>query len=180
MFIKCEETPNPNTLKFIIEDIKISDIATHFDREDVCTESPLAQHLFKTKEISSVLLGEHFVSITKCVTKEWEEIRTGILASLIDFFHSKQQSIIITNKPEKKELSSVEKEIVDVIRTKVRPHVAQDGGDVVFHEFKDNVVYLKLQGACKGCPSAVITLKQGIENMLKHYIPEVKSVEQIF
>ena len=181
MFIQCEETPNPHSLKFIITDIEVSDEAVHFNKEDDCSFAPLAAHLFQRDEIVAVLLGVDFVTITKHAEHDWRKIRPGILTDLTDFFNSKQPAILKKAKTTKKvkKVSKIEKEIIDIINEKIRPAVAQDGGDIIFDKFENNIVYLKLQGACQGCPSATITLKQGIENMLKHYIPEVQSVEQI-
>ena len=181
MFIQCEETPNPHALKFIITDIKISDKAIHFNKKDDCSLAPLAAHLFKRQTIDAVFLGVGFVTITKSEERDWQKIRPGILADLTDFFNSNQPTILKNAQATKevKKISKIEKEIIDIINEKIRPAVAQDGGDIVFDKFEDNTVYLKLLGSCQGCPSATITLKQGIENMLKHYIPEVQSVEQI-
>ena len=182
MFIQCENTPNPHALKFIITDVKVCDQVIHFNKDDDCSLSPLAAYLLKKNEVKSVLLGEEFITITKNEKHEWQKIRPSILADLTDFFNSNQPVMLENVKANeiKKNVNKIEREIIDILDEKIRPAVAQDGGDIIFEKFENNVVYLKLQGACQGCPSATITLKQGIENMLKHYIPEVKSVEQIF
>lgn len=178
MFIQCEKTPNPHALKFVITDIQVSHEVMYLNKEDDLSFAPLALYLFQRNEIVAVLLGVDFITITKHERYDWRKIRPLILGDLTDFFNSKQTATLKKDKTTK-EISKIEKEIISVINEKIRPAVAQDGGDVIFDKFENNIVYLKLQGACHGCPSATITLKQGIENMLKHYIPEVESVEQI-
>lgn len=183
MFIQVSETPNPETLKFTPE-IELSTIGSiYFDNPNNCQSSPMVQKLFKIEGIKAVLLAKNFLSITKQKDHDWDILKTLILSFLVDYFIS-GKSIIITEKSQKsaqklKTDDDISNQIIELIENKVRPAVAQDGGDIVFKEFKNGVVFLELHGACSGCPSATITLKNGIENMLKYYIPEVQSVEQI-
>ena len=158
-----------------------TDSALHFSRDENCENSKLAQELFKIPDVRTIMLGNDFISITKDDSAEWNDIKTAICAAIIDFFISGMPVVEEVKETAERKLgdSDVEKEIIELIETKVRPAVAQDGGDITFEKFEDGVVYLKLQGACQGCPSAGITLKQGVENMLKHFIPEVKSVESL-
>jgi Fe-S cluster biogenesis protein NfuA len=183
MFIRSEETPNPATLKFIPDDkiILEKDTAEFKNQKQAATSSPLALQLFEIAGIESIFFGRDFITITKSEAIEWSKIKAEIQATIMDFF--------ITGKPvmfEKKETenaseedSEIVKQIKELIEIKVRPAVAMDGGDIIFHSFEDGIVRLVLKGSCSGCPSSTITLKNGIENMLKHYIPEVEAVEQI-
>jgi Fe-S cluster biogenesis protein NfuA len=157
MFIQIEETPNPNTLKFLpgIEIMPQGQTASFRSEED-CKNSKLAKLLLEVDGVESVFFGSDFMSITKAESVNWQSLKAIIVATIVDY---------VTG--------------VEVIDEKVRPAVAQDGGDIVFHSYKDGVVYVEMQGACSGCPSATLTLKDGIENMLQYYIPEVIRVEQI-
>lgn len=195
MFISSQETPNPSTLKFMVEDqiILPSGTIEFKNQKQASNQSPLALQLFEIKGIKSILFGHDFIAITKKDQIEWSEIKTEIQATIMDFFvnqnpilfsskdqelknqNSNQETTIKTNDDE----SDIVKQIKELIEIKVRPSVAMDGGDIVFHSFEKGIVYLVLKGSCSGCPSSTITLKNGIENMLKHYIPEVESVEQI-
>ena len=182
MFIQIADTPNPESLKFIPDNTEIAGekISEYKKPEAAKLESPLAEKIFEIQGIKSVFLGKDFVTITKKSNISWNNIKTDIISTLMDFINSGQDVFYktdIDNTDE--EDSDVVKQIKELIEMKVRPAVAMDGGDIIFHDFKDGVVFLSLRGACSGCPSSTITLKNGIENMLKHYIPEVKSVEQI-
>jgi Fe-S cluster biogenesis protein NfuA len=184
MFIRTEETPNPATLKFIPDDkiVLEKDTAEFKNQKQAALKSPLALQLFEISGIEAIFFGRDFITITKSENTDWSKIKSEILATIMDFF--------VTGKPvmfESKEVadekneedSEIVKQIKELIEVKVRPAVAMDGGDIIFHSFVDGVVYLILKGSCSGCPSSTVTLKNGIENMLKHYIPEVESVEQI-
>ena len=184
MFIQSEETPNPNTLKFIPDGLVVLENGTaEFKNKNQASKSILAEELFKIEGVSGVFFGHDFITITKLKTTDWKEIKTEILAAIMDFFLSGQK---ILNEQKKKEVdldqedSQIVQQIKELIEIKVRPAVAMDGGDIIYRDFVDGIVYLELKGSCSGCPSSTITLKNGIENMLKHYIPEVISVEQIF
>ena len=184
MYIQTQETPNPSTLKFIpgIEVLKRG--SHHFNKaDDNYAHSPLTKQLFKIEGVKSVFFGSDFISITKEENTQWDKIKTYILAKLVDNFMAGipiiKEKKAIPKKTSKEGNFKIEQQIIELINTKVRPAVARDGGDIIYNKFKDGIVYLKLHGACQGCPSATITLKQGIENMLKHYISEVKSVEPV-
>jgi len=182
MNIKIENTPNPNTLKFIpgVEVLK-QHMIRNFSNKDDLNESTLAQQLFDIKGITNVFFGQYFISITKSAEEKWEEIQTPILAKLVDHFLSENPVLNTQQIDIKKENDKldIEKQIIELLNTRIRPAVAQDGGDIIYNRFEDGVLYLELHGACRGCPSSAITLKQGIENMVKHFIPEVQSVESI-
>ncbi len=184
MFIQTEETPNPATLKFIPEDIILleKDTAEFKNVQQAKEQSPLAYELFKIKGVSAIFFGRNFITVTKENTVDWKIIKPEILASLMDFFLSKQPIMHqINNSADQDDSqdSEIVKQIKELIEIKVRPSVAMDGGDIIYRGFEDGIVKLQLKGSCSGCPSSTITLKNGIENMLKHYIPEVEGVEQI-
>lgn len=181
MYIQTQDTPNPNTLKFIpgIEILKNG--SKQFNKNDNCTDSLLAQQLFEVDGVDSIFFGSDFISITKQNEVDWETIKTFILSKLVDHFLA-GLPVIKELKNEKKPIkvnSKIEEQIIELLDSKIRPAVAQDGGDIIYNKFENGIVYLELHGACQGCPSSTITLKQGIENMFKHYIPEIKSVESI-
>lgn len=202
MFIRCEETPNPETLKFIPDDriILPSGTLEFKNQKQASLKSPLALVLFEISGIKSVFLGKDFITITKNEEIKWVKIKTEIQATIMDFLSS-GKPILFENFTEKNlvdnqkntsnndqnngsdliksESDAIISQIKELIEIKVRPAVAMDGGDIIFHSFEDGIVYLVLKGSCSGCPSSTITLKNGIENMLKHYIPEVEAVEQI-
>jgi Fe-S cluster biogenesis protein NfuA len=195
MFIRCEETPNPQTLKFIPDDriILPSGTLEFKNQKQASLKSPLALVLFEISGIKSVFLGNDFITITKNEEIKWVKIKTEIQATIMDFLSSgkpilfeniSEENLTSSQKKSSNQESSNENEeiinqIKELIEIKVRPAVAMDGGDIIFHSFEDGIVYLVLKGSCSGCPSSTITLKNGIENMLKHYIPEIEAVEQI-
>jgi NFU1 iron-sulfur cluster scaffold homolog, mitochondrial len=180
MFIQTEETPNPESLKFI-PGIEVSpEKSVNFKSEQDCYISLLAKNLFDIKYVTSVFFGKDFITVSKQKDKSWEVIKPEILLTITEHFSANlpvfnsQDAKAEKDEPEGDELT---KQIKEIIEHKIRPALAQDGGDVVFHSFKNGIVKLALHGACSGCPRANITLKHGIENMLKHYVPEVISVE---
>lgn len=184
MFIQTQDTPNPNTLKFIPGCEVLSSGTMHFDSANEASHSPLALALFDIEGVKHVFFGADFISITKQDELEWHTLKPGLLGTIMEHFVAKRP---VLTKPleEIKESSSdefqdeISEQIKDLIDTRVRPAVAMDGGDIIFQGYKNGVVYLKLQGSCSGCPSATVTLKDGIENMLKHYVPEVIRVEAV-
>jgi len=191
MFIRFEETPNPLTLKFIPDDkVVLEKGSMEFkNQKQASTKSPLALQLFEIQGVQAVFLGHDFITITKNDAVEWSKIKTEIQATIMDFFVSNKPilfaNIVQDEKLNSSEISNSENsdsdivtQIKELIEVKVRPAVAMDGGDIIFHSFENGIVYLTLKGSCSGCPSSTITLKNGIENMLKHYIPEVEAVEQ--
>jgi Fe-S cluster biogenesis protein NfuA len=186
MFIRTENTPNPSTLKFIPDGKIIVENGTigFKNQKQASTKSPLALQLFEIKGIKALLFGYDFITITKTDDIEWQQIKAEIQATIMDFFVVGKPIFYDQNKKDSKEQSSeddneIVKQIKELIEIKVRPAVAMDGGDIIFHSFEDGIVKLILKGSCSGCPSSTITLKNGIENMLKHYIPEVVAVEQV-
>ena len=182
MFIQTENTPNPATLKFIPENIQIAGKnPTEFKNvEHAKGKSILAEQLFLISGVEAVFLGSDFITITKSESKDWQNIKTEILATIMDFCLLGKPAIIEQKVFEgSEEDSEVVKQIKELIEIKVRPAVAMDGGDIIYRGFDDGIVKLQLKGSCSGCPSSTITLKSGIENMLKHYIPEVEGVEEV-
>lgn len=180
MFIQSLETPNPHTLKFMpgVEVLKIG--TKNFASTDKFDASPLAVRLFKVEGVTGVFLATDFISVTKASDLEWDYMKPIVLAAIMDHFMSGMSVINETLDETKAEVTDeITKQIIEIIDTRVRPAVAQDGGDIIFRDFNNGIVYLELQGACSGCPSSTVTLKSGIESMLKHYIPEVESVEQV-
>lgn len=183
MFIQTEETPNPNSFKFIPGTI-ISDQPVYYStKEEAGNQSLLAVKLFNIEGVKSVFFGSDFITITKMEEKEWNILKPEILMIIMDHFEAgfpvfdnKEQ---FSSKISSKEFSNIEKQIIEIIETRVRPSVAMDGGDIIYKGFEDGIVKLELHGACSGCPSSTITLKNGIESMLKHYVPDVIAVEAI-
>ncbi len=186
MFIQTESTPNPHSLKFI-PGIVVSTKGTHrFRKEEEAHYSPLAKQLINIVGVKEVFFGEDFITITKIEAHQWDILKTEILLTLTDCFSSNIPIIIEITENSRNtdqniniEEDKITKEIREIIDTRIRPAVAQDGGDIVFHSFKDGVVKVKMHGACSGCPSSTVTLKNGIESMLQYYVPEVVSVEAI-
>lgn len=185
MFIQTQDTPNPQTMKFIpgVVVMPFGTVTfTKSGKSDI--ESNLATMLLDIKGVESVFFAENFITVTKGNELDWDVLKPLILTGMIDYFLTGSPVVSIQNSDVKdKTLDSVDTEIVkqikSIIETRVQPAVAQDGGSIIFKDFSDGIVYVELQGACSGCPSSTITLKSGIENMLKHYVPEVISVEAI-
>ena len=186
MFIQTEETPNPATLKFIPDgEVVLEKGTAEFkSQSQAATKSPLALQLLELSGVSAVFFGSNFITITKSEKVEWPQIKSEILAVIMDFYVSGKPIMFeqktSTESAEDESDSDIVKQIKELIEIKVRPAVAMDGGDIIYRGFEDGIVKLELKGSCSGCPSSTITLKSGIENMLKHYIPEVIAVEQIF
>jgi Fe-S cluster biogenesis protein NfuA len=178
MFIQTEDTPNPATLKFIPGVSVMAEGTAHFSAIDDASASPLARRLFGVDGVCGVFLGGDFISITKDDSREWFTIKPGVLAAIMEHFASGLPVIEDHGQSDDEDTEDSEtvKQIKHLLDTRVRPAVAMDGGDIVFHSFDDGVVTLYMQGACAGCPSSTATLKMGIENMLRHYIPEVQEV----
>mgnify|MGYP003493734908 CR=1 FL=1 len=179
MFIQTEDTPNPNALKFLPGSLVSQRPVFITIRED--SSSPLAKKLFDLGAIEAVFLGADFITITKTDDADWSVMKPQVIMVIMDHFVAGlpvfENSFAAEVIEAVSDLTEIEKQIIEIIETKVRPSVAMDGGDIVYQGFKDGVVMLELRGACSGCPSSTITLKQGIESMLKYYIPEVLSVE---
>ena len=181
MFIKIEETPNPETLKFLPGEVFFKGNPIEFKTIKDAKTSKLATRLLRIRGVSSVFIGRDFVTVTKESKLNWMPLKTLLLSSLVDFFKSGNEAVDIDAIQDKKKTKSsnpIEKQILELIESKVRPAVASHGGDIIFHSFKDGIVELELLGSCSGCPSATATLKMGVENMLKHFIPSIKEVRE--
>ena len=181
MFIQTESTPNPATLKFLPGRTVIADGTANFADASDAGRSPLATRLFAIEGVSGVFLGTDFVTVTKGDDKEWDVLRPQVLGGIMEHFQSGRP--VIEKDTGGGEVAGdddpIVKQIRELIDTRVRPAVAQDGGDIVFKGFEDGIVSLHMQGACSGCPSSTATLKHGIENMLRYYVPEVQEVRAI-
>ncbi len=178
MFIQTEDTPNPATLKFIPGVAVLENGTAEFTSVEDAQTSPLAKRLFAVDGVDSVFFGSDFLAITKAETMEWFSLKPSILAGIMEHFAS-GLPVIEAEQAEgsdNSEDSEIVQQIKHLLDTRVRPAVAMDGGDIVFHSFDDGVVTLQMRGACSGCPSSTATLKMGIENMMRHYIPEVREV----
>lgn len=184
MFIETENTPNPATLKFLPGVPVMGSGTADFANVQVADRSPLAISLFDLPGVARVFLGGDFVTVTKSDATEWQALRPQVLGVLMEHFVA-GRPVMNGNADAvlEEEIAPQDQEIVDQIKelldTRVRPAVASDGGDIVFRGYRDGIVRLHMQGACSGCPSSAATLKHGIENMLRHYVPEVLSVEQV-
>jgi len=184
MFIQTESTPNPATLKFLPGQEVIATGTADFPSADAAGSSPLASRIFSVEGATGVFLGPDFITVTKADDIEWDHIKPALLGAIMEHFQSGAPVIEgtdaagghATHDGEDAEIVDQIKELLD---TRVRPAVAQDGGDITFHGFERGIVYLHMQGACAGCPSSTITLKMGIENLLRHYIPEVTEVRPV-
>ncbi|SMX38314.1 NifU family protein [Maliponia aquimaris] len=185
MFIQTESTPNPATLKFLPGQTVLDMGTADFPNADAAGGSPLAQRLFAVEGVTGVFFGNDFVTVTKGDSADWDHLKPAILGAIMEHFQSGQPVMAdgavqtgghAAHDGADSEIVGQIKELLD---SRVRPAVAQDGGDITFHGFDRGVVYLHMQGACAGCPSSTLTLKMGIENLLRHYIPEVTEVRPV-
>ena len=181
MFVQTEQTPNPNTLKFI-PGKKVSEVGPVEFTSKNKSENKLIQKILSMKEIQMVFLGPDFITVKKGEKILWDKVKPQIIALINDYYLDGKSSVLDKNYIKKKShntknINEIEKRIIDILETKVRPAVARDGGDIKFKSFEKGLVTVELQGSCSGCPSSVMTLKQGVQNLLCHYVPEVKSVE---
>ena len=185
MFIQTESTPNPATLKFLPGQTVLDTGTADFPSSETAGTSPLATRIFAVSGVNGVFFGNDFVTVTKSEAIEWDHIKPAILGAIMEHYQSGQPIVDAGGEQSSghAEHSGENSEIVDQIKdlldSRVRPAVAQDGGDITFHGFDRGVVYLHMQGACAGCPSSTLTLKMGIENLLRHYIPEVTEVRPV-
>ena len=177
MFVQIESTPNPNSLKFLPGKI----VSNHGSFEVTKKEesnNELVKSLLSIKGVEGIFLGKDFISINKLDSTSWEEIKHIVISLINDFYLDGKEFVIDKNLEENTEnLEDIEKKIIKILEEKIRPAVAKDGGDIKFKEFKNGLVKVQLQGSCSGCPSSLMTLKQGVQNLLKHYVKEVNSVE---
>lgn len=183
MFIQTEETPNPASMKFLPGRAVMTSGTAHYAQADEATDSPLARRLFAVDGIDGIFLGADFVTVTKADAVDWQVIKPVVFGAIMEHFTSGDPVVAAAAGATEATAAVADDEIVvqikELLETRVRPAVAQDGGDIVFRSFENGIVYLHMQGACAGCPSSTATLKTGIENMLRHYVPEVSAVEQV-
>jgi Fe-S cluster biogenesis protein NfuA len=186
MFIQTEPTPNPATLKFIPGKTVLGDGTVDFRDKSEATASPLAQRLFGVDGVAGVFLGSDFISVTKAEADEWQHIKPAILGAIMEHYLSGAPVIQGGEGADEEALEDYDakdedtvKTIKELLDTRVRPAVANDGGDIVFRGFKDGIVFLHMRGACSGCPSSTATLRHGIENLLRHFCPDVQEVRPI-
>jgi Fe-S cluster biogenesis protein NfuA len=186
MFIQTESTPNPATLKFLPGRAVVAGRTANFTDAASAVRSPLAERLFGVEGVTGVFLGADFITVTKVEEQDWYQLKPAILGAIMEHFTAGKPVMLddaapaaASAAPSDAEDSEIVVQIKELLDTRVRPAVAQDGGDITFHGFEDGIVYLHMQGSCSGCPSSTATLKAGIENMLRHYIPEVHEVRAI-
>ena len=179
MFVQTETTPNPNSLKFLPGKTVSNCGSIEITRNDKI-DNELINNLLSINGIEGIFLGKDFISINKFDDVPWEEVKHIIISFINDYYSSGKESVLEKNLQEnEKNLEEIEKQIVKILDQKIRPAVARDGGDIKFREFKNGIVKVQLQGSCSGCPSSTMTLKQGVQNLLCQYIPEVKGVDVI-
>jgi len=182
MFIQTESTPNPNAVKFYTGS-EVSESPIHFSSIEESLGAKLVAKLFSIEGVGAVFFGSDFITITKKEEESWEALKPHIISNIMDHLVAglppldgyKAKAIDANNA----DLSEIEKQIIEIIETRVRPSVAMDGGDIIYKSFEDGIVFLELKGSCSGCPSSSVTLKNGVESMLQYYVPEVKAVEAI-
>tara|TARA_B000000609_G_scaffold142048_1_gene121262 strand:- start:214 stop:756 length:543 start_codon:yes stop_codon:yes gene_type:complete len=180
MFIQTEITPNPNSLKFF-PGKKVSNDTPLEITDKKMTDNELVRNILSINGVTGVFLADDFLSVNKEQNIEWEDLKHIVISLINDFYSNGAELIIDKNNLEEKtkNFTEIEKKIINILDTKVRPAVARDGGDIKFKEFKNGIVKVQLQGSCSGCPSSTMTLKQGVQNLLRHYIPEVKEVQAV-
>ena len=178
MFIQTEITPNPNSLKFLPEK-EVSKIGPLEVKSKNDTNNELLRNILSINGVTGIFLGENFLSVNKKENINWEDLKHIIISFINDYYSSGNSSVLEEEKDlkENNNLTEIEKKIINLLETKIRPAVAKDGGDIKFKSFENGVVKVELQGSCSGCPSSLMTLKQGVQNLLKHYVKEVNSVE---
>ena len=179
MFVQTELTPNPNSLKFL-PGKKVSNSGPYEITNKDEIQNELVRNILSVNGVEGIFLGQDFISVNKNDSISWDEIKHIVISLINDFYADGKEFVIDENLKEKvSDLNEIEEKIVKILEQKIRPAVARDGGDIKFKEFKDGVVKVQLQGSCSGCPSSTMTLKQGVQNLLCHYLPEVKEVVSI-
>jgi Fe-S cluster biogenesis protein NfuA len=179
MFVQTEITPNPNSLKFL-PGKNVSNKGSFEITQKDQTNNELVKNLLSINGVEGIFLGKDFISINKYDDTSWDEIKHIVISLINDFYSSGKECVVENTLIENNEnLKDIEKKIIKILDEKIRPAVAKDGGDIKFKEFKDGIVKVQLQGSCSGCPSSTMTLKQGVQNLLCHYLPEVKKVEAL-
>jgi Fe-S cluster biogenesis protein NfuA len=184
MFIQTEPTPNPATLKFLPGRVVMAQGTADFPDRATAGRSPLAERLFTLPGVAGVFLGADFITVSKDEDADWYQLKPTVLGAIMEHFTAGQPVILAAaegagGEAGEDEDDEVVQQIKELIETRVRPAVAQDGGDIIFQRYEDGIVYLHMQGSCSGCPSSTATLKAGIENMLRHYVPEVVEVRPV-
>ncbi len=176
MFVQTEATPNPNSLKFL-PGKKVSNSGPYEITKKNDVQNELVRNILSVNGVEGIFLGQDFISVNKNDSIKWEEIKHVVISLINDFYADGREFVIDENaKDEVTNLNEIEQKIVKILEQKIRPAVARDGGDIKFKEFKNGIVKVQLQGSCSGCPSSTMTLKQGVQNLLCHYLPEVKEV----
>ena len=179
MFVQTEITPNPNSLKFL-PGKNVSNKGSFEITQKDQTNNELVKNLLSINGVEGIFLGKDFISINKYDDTSWDDIKHIVISLINDFYSTGKECVVENSLIENNEnLKDIEKKIVKILDEKIRPAVAKDGGDIKFKEFKDGIVKVQLQGSCSGCPSSTMTLKQGVQNLLCHYLPEVKKVEAL-
>ena len=179
MFVQTEITPNPNSLKFLPGKIVSNNGSYEITKKDNI-KNELVRNIMSINGVEGIFLSKDFISVNKYDDTSWDEIKHIVISFINDFYSNGREFVIDKSLEEENEnLGEIEKKIVQLLDQKIRPAVAKDGGDIRFKEFKDGVVKVQLQGSCSGCPSSTMTLKQGVQNLLCHYLPEVKEVEEV-
>ena len=179
MFVQIEITPNPNSLKFIPGKVVSSAGSFEVNKNDN-VNNELIKNLLSVNGVEGIFLSKDFISVNKNDENSWDDIKHIVISHINDFYASGKEFVINKDLSEQCDnLDEIEKRIIQLLEEKIRPAIARDGGDIKFKEFKDGVVKVQLQGSCSGCPSSTMTLKQGVQNLLCHYLPEVKKVEAI-
>jgi len=179
MFIQTEITPNPNSLKFIPGKIVCSTGSFEVTKNDN-VNNELIKNILSVNGVEGIFLSKDFISVNKYDENSWDDIKHIVISHINEFYASGKEFVINKDlKEESESYDEIEKRIVQLLEDKIRPAIARDGGDIKFKEFKDGVVKVQLQGSCSGCPSSTMTLKQGVQNLLCHYLPEVKKVEAV-
>jgi len=186
MFIQTEQTPNPASLKFLPgRTVIVTGTANFTDPQTASRLSPLAERLFSLEHVTGVFLGADFITVTKDDDVDWPQLKPAVLAMIMEHFTAGRPIVLgpatdsSAAEPSEGDEDEIVSQIKELLETRVRPAVAQDGGDIIFHDYEDGIVYLHMQGSCSGCPSSTATLKAGIENMLRYYIPEVVEVRAV-
>ena len=180
MFVQTEVTPNPNSLKFL-PGKKVSNSGPYEITNKDQINNELVRNILSVNGVEGIFLGQDFISVNKNDKIKWDDIKHIVISLINDFYLGGKEFVIDKNfdENEKKDLIDIEKKIIEILDKKIRPAVAKDGGDIKFKEFKNGIVKVQLQGSCSGCPSSTMTLKQGVQNLLCHYLPEVKEVVAI-
>ena len=179
MFVQTEITPNPNSLKFIPGKIVCSTGSFEVTKNDN-VNNELIKNILSVNGVEGIFLSKDFISVNKHDENSWDDIKHIVISHINEFYASGKEFVINKDLMDQSEnLDEIEKRIVQLLEEKIRPAIARDGGDIKFKEFKDGIVKVQLQGSCSGCPSSTMTLKQGVQNLLRHYLPEVKEVKAI-